>query len=63
MDGFPVEGQKVTLAEAHDEFLVSHAKALTGVTLTNTGTVPMVAFKFFGPDINDAIVPRLRHVA
>jgi len=62
VDGFPVEGQKVTREEAHDEFLVTHAKALAGVTLANTGTVPMVAFKFFGPDINDAIVPRLPHV-
>ena len=60
VDAFPVEGQKVSLNEAHDEFLVSHAKALKGVTLSNTGQVPMVVFKFFGPDINDDIVPRIR---
>jgi len=60
VDAFPVEGQRVSLNEAHDEFLVSHAKALKGVTLSNTGQVPMVVFKFFGPDINDDIVPRIR---
>jgi hypothetical protein len=63
VDGFKVAGQRVSLAESHDEFLVAHAKALAGVKLTNTGAVPMVVFKFFGPDINDDIVPRIRHVA
>jgi hypothetical protein len=63
VDGFAVEGQKVSLEESHDEFLVSHAKALKGVTFTNTGLAPMVIFKFFGPDINDAIVPHIRHVS
>ena len=63
VDRFPVAGQKVSLEEAHDEFLVAHAKALTGVKLTNTANVPMVVFKFFGPGINDDIVPRIRQVA
>ena len=60
VDAFPVQGQTVTLEEAHDEFLVAHAKALAGVRLANTGSSPMVAFKFFGPGINDDIAPRIR---
>jgi hypothetical protein len=63
VDRFPVEGQKVSLDAARDEFLVVHSKARRGVTLTNTGSVPMVVFKFFGPDINNDIVPHLKHVA
>jgi hypothetical protein len=63
VDNFPVEGQKVTLDDARDEFLVVHDKALQGVTLTNAGSVPLVAFKFFGPGINDDVVPRIRHVS
>ena len=63
VDKFEVEGQKVSLDAARDEFLVSYSKAARGVTLTNTGTVPMVVFKFFGPDINDKIVPFLKHVS
>lgn len=60
VDGFPVEGQKVSLEEAHDEFLVTHDKALKGVTIKNTGTTPLVAFKFYGPEINDAVVPFIK---
>jgi len=63
VDRFPVEGQKVSLEAARDEFLVMHDKARRGVTLTNTGREPMVVFKFFGPEINDGIVPFIRHVA
>jgi hypothetical protein len=57
---FPVEGQKVSLEETRDEFLVSHDKALKGVSLKNTGTTPLVAFKFYGPEINDAVVPFIK---
>jgi hypothetical protein len=59
VDKFPVAGQKVSLSKANDEFLITHDKALKGVTIKNTGTEPMVIFKFFGPDINNSIVPML----
>lgn len=59
IDAFPVEGQKVSLADSRDEFLVPHDKALTGVALTNTGDVPLVLFKFYGPDINTGVVPMI----
>jgi hypothetical protein len=36
-----------------DEALVCHDAAVSGITITNTGTVPLVMFKFFGPDINN----------
>jgi hypothetical protein len=57
VDGLPAEGQKVSLTDSNDEFLVTHGKALKGVTIKNTGSAPLVAFKFFGPDINNDIVP------
>jgi hypothetical protein len=56
---FAVEGQKVSLADSSDEFLVAHDKAVAGVTIRNTGTVPLVLFKFYGPDINDGVVPMI----
>lgn len=59
IDAFPVEGQKVSLKASRDEFLVAHDKAVDGVTVENTGSEPLVVFKFFGPGINDAIVPRI----
>jgi hypothetical protein len=55
--GFPVEGQKVTLEDSRDEFLVTHARAVEGVEIANTGNTPLVLYKFFGPEINDEIVP------
>lgn len=60
VDAFPVEGQKVSLSTSRDEFLVSHEKALAGATLENTGETPLVVFKFYGPEINDAVVPFIR---
>lgn len=64
VDEFPVEGQKVTLDDSNnDEYLVVHEKAMKGVTLTNTGSIPMVVFKFFGPDINNEIVPYIKKVS
>ncbi len=62
VDNFKVEGQKVTLNDSRDEFLVVHKKAVEGVTITNTGSEPLVAFKFFGPGINDEIAPRIQQV-
>jgi hypothetical protein len=63
VDTHPVAGQKVSLGDSSDEFLVTHDKALKGVQIRNTGAEPLVLFKFFGPDINTAIVPRLKHVS
>jgi hypothetical protein len=63
VDRFPVQGQQVALEGSHDEFLVAHAKALQGTVLSNTGDEPMVVFKFFGPDINNAVAPRIRRHA
>jgi hypothetical protein len=59
VEGFPVSGQKVSLSAADDEFLVTHDKAVKGVIIKNTGDIPMVVFKFFGPGINDSIVPMI----
>jgi hypothetical protein len=59
VDSFPVAGQKADLNDANDEFLVTHDKALRGVVIKNTGNEPLVAFKFFGPGINDAVVPSI----
>jgi hypothetical protein len=59
VDSFPVAGQKAGLDDANDEFLVTHDKALRGVVVKNTGNEPLVAFKFFGPGINDAVVPMI----
>lgn len=59
VDGYEVEGQRVSLTEAHDEVLVVHDKAIHGVTIENTGKEDLVAYKFFGPDINNSIVPHI----
>lgn len=56
---FPVEGQKVSLTNSSDEFLVTYEKAVAGVTITNTGQEPLVLFKFYGPDINNQVVPMI----
>ena len=57
VEDFAVEGQKVSLTDSNDEFLIGYEKARKGVTIRNTGTENMVLFKFFGPDINNTIVP------
>lgn len=57
VEDFAVEGQNVSLTESNDEFLIGHNKAISGVTIKNTGQEPLIAFKFFGPDINNSIVP------
>ncbi|MGA2480176.1 MAG: hypothetical protein ABSG63_15595 [Spirochaetia bacterium] len=45
---------------AADELLVSHARAVTPLTVENTGREELVIIKFFGPDINTDIpmIPR-----
>jgi hypothetical protein len=57
VDGFEMEGQKVSLSSARDELLVTHDKALEGILIENTGDTDMVIYKFFGPDINVENVP------
>lgn len=57
VDHIFVEGQKVSLTESNDEFLICHDRAVKGVKIKNTGNENLVAFKFFGPDINNDIVP------
>lgn len=60
VDGYEVEGQRVSLTEAHDEMLIVHDKAIRGVTIENTGKEDLIAYKFFGPDINNSIVPYIQ---
>lgn len=57
VDGFEMEGQRVTRKSARDELLVTHDKAIEGITIENTGNEDMVIYKFFGPDINVDNVP------
>jgi hypothetical protein len=47
-DGHEVQGGD----HDRDELLVSHAKAVTPLTVENTGREDLVIIKFFGPDIN-----------
>jgi hypothetical protein len=44
---------------AADEILVSHDRAVAGVSYENTGSVDLEIIKFFGPDINSLVVPYL----
>jgi hypothetical protein len=60
VDDCGVEGQKVSLKESRDELLISHDRALKGVVIENTGGEDLIAYKFFGPDINNSIVPYIK---
>ncbi|MGU3646515.1 hypothetical protein ACLBXX_16255 [Microbacterium sp. C23T] len=40
------------LHRCEDELLVCHEAAVRGYSVKNTGSVPLVVFKFFGPDLN-----------
>ena len=51
IDGHEVEGTNFGI----DEVLVTHAKAVQGFEIKNTGSTDLVLFKFFGPDINTDI--------
>lgn len=55
-DGLILEGRNA----AADELLVTHDKAVEGVSYRNTGTGDLEIFKFFGPGINDDAVPYLK---
>jgi hypothetical protein len=54
-DGLPVKGGD----HGNDELLVTHRRATSPLTVTNTGNEDLVIFKFFGPDINTDIAPRI----
>jgi hypothetical protein len=60
IDNFHVTGQKVSRSDSDDEYLITHEKALNGVSIRNTGNIPLTLFKFFGPNINDSIVPFIK---
>ncbi|MCK5737140.1 MAG: hypothetical protein KAH21_11705 [Spirochaetaceae bacterium] len=60
VDGYEMEGGRVSLKSARDELLVTHNKAIEGISIENTGNEGMVIFKFFGPDINDSKVPYIK---
>ncbi len=54
--GIPVEGG----CFGSDELLVTHDRAVEGVTYRNTGEADLEILKFFGPDINNDVVPYLK---
>ena len=60
IDGYEMEGQKVSLTESRDELLISHDKAVKGYRIVNTGNEDLVLFKFFGPDINIDNIPYIK---
>lgn len=53
----PVEAGRFTLKSCEDELLVTHARAIEGCWIENTGEAELVLFKFFGPDINNEVAP------
>jgi hypothetical protein len=42
-----------------DELLITHDAATSGVLYENTGTADLELFKFFGPDVNNDVIPYL----
>ncbi len=55
LDGLSIAGGRSEL----DEVLVTYEKATGGVSFVNTGTTDLEILKFFGPDINNDVVPML----
>jgi mannose-6-phosphate isomerase class I len=51
VEGLEVEGKKI----GQDEVLVTHDRAINGVTFDNAGNTDLILLKFFGPDINDDV--------
>jgi hypothetical protein len=56
VDGLDIEARNFT----RDEFLVTHDRAIAGVTYENRGTTDLEILKFFGPDVNNDVVPYLK---
>ena len=61
--GLPVEAGKFTLQSCEDELLITHGRAVEGYLIENTGNQDLVMFKYFGPDINNGIIPKIGHIA
>ena len=59
LDGHSVQAGDFGLDYCRDELLVTHAKAVEGFTVANTGAEDLVMFSFFGPEINSD-VPMLK---
>ncbi len=55
VDGLSIKGGDPAL----DEILITHDKAAAGVTFVNSGSSDLEILKFFGPDINNDVVPML----
>lgn len=55
VDGLEIGGGQFGL----DEVLVPHEKTVAGVRYQNTGSSNLEILEFFGPDINNDIVPYL----
>ncbi len=60
IDGYEMEGQKVTSTESRDELLITADKAKKGLIIDNIGNEDMIIYKFFGPDINIDNVPYIK---
>lgn len=52
-DSLEIEGQNFGI----DELLITHEKAVKGVVYENTDETDLEILKFFGPDINNDVVP------
>ncbi len=59
VDGHDVAAGEFGLDWCRDELLVTREKAVSGVTVENTGSEDLTLFKYFGPDINPD-VPMLK---
>jgi hypothetical protein len=55
--GVPVQGGR----PGWDEVVVAHDRAGRGVEIRNTGSVDLLAIKFFGPDVNPDVPMITRH--
>ena len=52
------DGRSIKAGEfGEDELFVTHSRATEPVQIRNTGKDELILFKFFGPGINDGIVP------
>jgi hypothetical protein len=56
VDGLDIEARNFS----RDEFLVTHNRAVAGVTYENRGSTDLEILKFFGPDVNNSVVPYLK---
>jgi hypothetical protein len=59
IEGFNVKAGDFGPDYCNDELLITHDKAVEGISLKNTGDEDLILFSFFGPDINPD-VPMLK---